>query len=130
MTKHTDFLSHVKAAHPALHTKITSHPDFDATKHNSLRGAMSLDPDKGPTLSDEECGELAQSLFGAADKHGNDYANELMFGKPDNDRMTDDGDLDDVDSDDDDVDGELGAFGGEPIPAAGQDAKRKSRKAA
>jgi hypothetical protein len=78
-TKKGDFLEHVARTHPALHAKITSHPKFDATKHNSLHKVMrGLDGPMG--LTDDECNDIMGSINSAADQHGKDYASDLMFG--------------------------------------------------
>lgn len=75
--KHKDFLDHVAANRPDLHAKITAHPDFDATKHNSLGGAMKLDG----ALSDEDCNDVLDSIMSAKDEHGFDQFMKLLTGE-------------------------------------------------
>lgn len=87
MVKKIDFLSHVKAAAPAVHAKITSHPDFDAKKHNSLRDAMKLDGG----MTDDECTDVFGSIMNSdMDKPTKD---RLIYG---------DGGGDGIDSESDD----------------------------
>ena len=62
VVKHKDFLTLAKAVKPHVHAKIVAHPDFDAKKHNSLMGAMKLDPKKAPAVTTDECGELADLI--------------------------------------------------------------------
>lgn len=82
MAKRTNaFLAHVKATRPAIHAKITGHPDFDESKHDSLSAVMGDD-----LISNDECVHVLESMLSAADKHGKAHASNLTFG-PDSDDL-------------------------------------------